>query len=118
MLGFSYFEDYNGAPSTFYNVRKGAKHPAAGTLFALWVGSPDAKAIWQSDLNGSQFAYGESEIDKTVKGYLDAQGATAYSYLGNKKGVELLKWMVSKEGRKYRGAIVKAIRGGRGRRGR
>ncbi len=48
-IDIAYFKDYNQTNSAFYVVRKGARHPSAGSLFALWMGTPEAEAIWQPD---------------------------------------------------------------------
>lgn len=110
-LGYAYFKDYNAAPPAFYIVRRRARHPAAGTLFALWIGTPAAKAIWQSDLYGTQFKYGQSELDKKVRGYFQESGATVITFMGSDKGIELLKWFGTADGKNYSRGITQAIRG-------
>jgi len=116
-LGIAFFNDYNPVSSAYYIVRKGARHPAAGTLFAMWMGTPEAKAIWQADLFRTQFEYGQSDQDKKIRQFLRENNARATGFMGSEKGIALLKWYGTKEGRAYRKALSKAIRGGRGRRG-
>ena len=55
----TFFKDYNQANATYYVVSKGTKRPAAATLFAIWMSTPEAEAIWQSELFGTQ-KWGES----------------------------------------------------------
>ena len=110
-IGHSFFKDYNAVNSTFYIVRKRARHPAAGTLFALWMGTPEAEAIWQADIFTTQYQWGESEIDGKVRQYLKESGAKTVSFLGSEGGVELLKWFGTQDGRNYSRGITQAIRG-------
>ena len=110
-IDVSYFKDYNQTNSAFYVVRKGARHPAAGTLFALWMSTPEAKAIWQPQMYAHQYLWGESELDRKVRGLIKQSGAKIVDYLDSKKGLVLLRWYGSEEGRKYSKALSRAIRG-------
>jgi len=110
-IEISYFKDYNPVTGSYYVVRKGARHPAAGTLFTLWMGTPDAKAIWQRDLYATQFQWGEGELETKIRRYLQESGAKAISFFDSQQGVEFLRWIGTPEGRKYRKAVSKAIRG-------
>ena len=109
-LAFKYFEDYNERNGVYYSVRTGARHPAAGTLFALWMTTPEAQAIWQpSELLA--VPYGESKIDREQALSIEKSGAKAVGFLDNEKTMDLLKWYRSEEGRKYLDAMTRAIRG-------
>ncbi len=109
-LAIAYFQDYNPTTPSQFVVRKGARHPASATLFSLWIGTPEAKAIWQPDIFVSQFKYGESNLDKEVRKYLRESNAKVVGF-GDKKGIEFLGWIGTPEGRKYRRAVSTAIRG-------
>lgn len=110
-IDVAYFKDYNQTNSSFYVVRKGAPHPAAATLFALWMGTPEAKAIWQPQTFATQFLWGESELDRKVRRLIKESGARIVDYLASKKNRDFLKWYGTKEGRAYSKALGRAIRG-------
>ncbi len=110
-IDVSYFKDYNQTNSAFYIVRKGARHPAAGTHFAMWMSAPEAKAIWQPQLYATQFVWGESELDRKVRRLIKDSSANIFDYLQDKKSVEFLKWYGTKDGRAYSKALGRAIRG-------
>ncbi len=110
-LKITYFQDYNPVTGSYYVVRKRARHPAAATLFAMWMGTPEAKAIWQPDLRVTQFLWGESELDREVAQRLKVSGAKVISFIGNQEGAEFLRWIGTPEGRKYRKAVSQAIKG-------
>ena len=110
-LEITYFKDYNPVTGSYYIVRKGAQHPAAATLFALWMGTPEAKAIWQPDLFATQFPWGGTDLDRKVSDDLKKSGARTVSFFDSKKGVEFLAWIGTPEGRKFRKKVSQAIRG-------
>ena len=109
-IAFKYFEDYNERNSNYYGVRTGARHPAAATLFALWITSPEAQGIWQSS-EFSAVPHGESKIDKEHQLAIQNAKARVVGFLDNEKTIELLKWYQTEEGRKYLDGMTRAIRG-------
>ncbi len=46
-LAGAFFHDYNELNAVYYSVRAQAPHPAAAALWALWMTTPEAEAIWQ-----------------------------------------------------------------------
>lgn len=107
----TYFQDYNQTNFVFYVVRKRARHPAAATLFALWMTTPEAESIWQPELFLTHFLWGESDVDRKTRQDMQQRGAKIVDFLSTEKGRELLAWYAMEEGRKYRQAIGRAIKG-------
>lgn len=107
----TYFQDYNWSNFSFYIVRKGARHPAAATLFALWMTTPEAESIWQPDIFMTQFVWGDSDLDKKERQFIKESGAKIVDFLSTKGGRDLVAWYGTEEGRKYRQAMSKAMRG-------
>jgi ABC-type Fe3+ transport system substrate-binding protein len=109
-LAAKFFDDYNELNQVYYSVRSRARHPAAGTLWALWMTTPEAQKIWQpSDLQA--VPYGDSELDREFKQNIEKSKARVIGFLDNDKTIELLKWYRTDEGRKYLDAVARAIRG-------
>jgi ABC-type Fe3+ transport system substrate-binding protein len=106
----TFFKDYNQANATYYVVSKGTKRPAAATLFAIWMSTPEAEAIWQSELFGTQ-KWGESELDKRERSLIQESGANMVDLFETEKGREYLKWFSTQQGREYRKQLSQAIRG-------
>jgi ABC-type Fe3+ transport system substrate-binding protein len=105
-----FFDDYNELNQVYYSVRTRARHPAAGTLWALWMTTPEAQQIWQpSDLQA--VPYGESQLDREFRQSIEKSKARVIGFLDNEKTIELLKWYRTGEGRKYLDAVARAIRG-------
>jgi ABC-type Fe3+ transport system substrate-binding protein len=105
-----FFEDYNELNQVYYSVRTRARHPAAGTLWALWMTTAESQKIWQpSDLQA--VPYGDSELDREFRQGIEKSKARVIGFLDNDKTIELLKWYRTEEGRKYLDSLAKAIRG-------
>ena len=109
-IAYKYLEDYNERNQVYYAVRARARHPAAASLFALWMTMPEAHAIWQP-LELIAVPYGESKIDREQALGIEKSGAKAVGFLDNQRTTELLKWYRSEEGRKYLDGMARAIRG-------
>jgi ABC-type Fe3+ transport system substrate-binding protein len=110
-LEWSFFADYNPVTSIMFSVRKGTKRPSGATLFTLWMGTPDAKAIWQASTSELQFVWGDGGPEQRAKQYLKEAGGRTVRSLESERGIEFLKWMGTAEGRDYRTAVARAIRG-------
>lgn len=106
----TFFRDYNELNGVYYSVRGKARSPAAATLWALWMTSPDSEAVWQPQ-NKSFQPFGSSAIDVAERQSIKENGAPVIGYLDNDKTIALLRWQQTPDGAKYLAAIAKAIRG-------
>jgi ABC-type Fe3+ transport system substrate-binding protein len=109
-IAYRFFDDYNGFTRFYYSVRSRARSPAAGTLFALWMTSAEAQAIWQAR-EFQAVPYGESRIDKEFRGSIEKAGASVISFFDDDRRVKVLHWYRTEEGIKYLDAMARAIRG-------
>ena len=109
-IAITFFKDFNVSSTALYAVRKSARNPAAGTLFALWMGTPEAESIWQT-VNFYNQAWGDSEVDRKVRQIKEESGAKMVEVIRTEKGLEFLKWLGTEEGRKYKESLGRAIRG-------
>ncbi len=109
-IAATFFQDYNELNGVYYSLRTRARSPAAATLWALWMTTPEAEAIWQQD-NKSFQPFGESAIDVAQRQAVEKAGGAVIGYLDNERTIALLKWQQTPDGAKYLAAIAKAIRG-------
>jgi ABC-type Fe3+ transport system substrate-binding protein len=106
----AFFADYNEFNGVYYSVRTRARSPAAATLWALWMTTAEAEALWQPS-NRSFQIFGKSSIDVAEREAIKAAGASVIGYLDNDRTIALLAWQQTPDGAKYLAAIAKAIRG-------
>jgi len=105
-----FMDDYNEYNAVYYAVRTGTRHPAAATLWVLWMTTPESEAIWQPVVHFAQ-RYGESEVDQEHARLLREAGSKAVSWLENPRTIELLEWYQTADGRQYLDKMQKAIKG-------
>jgi ABC-type Fe3+ transport system substrate-binding protein len=105
-----FFRDYNELNAVYYSVRTKAAHPAAAALWALWMTTPEAEALWQPVVF-CYVPYGSSPIDVGERNAVKSSGATVVGYLDNAQTIQLLRWQQTPEGTQFLAAIAKAIRG-------
>jgi ABC-type Fe3+ transport system substrate-binding protein len=106
----AFFRDYNQLNSVYYSVRTRTPHPAAAALWALWMTTPEAEAIWQT-INRSFVPYGSSTIDVQERQALKNERVPVVGYLDNAGTIAYLQWQQTPDGARYLTALAKAIRG-------
>jgi ABC-type Fe3+ transport system substrate-binding protein len=106
----AFFRDYNELNDVYYSVRTRTPHPAASALWALWMTTPEAEAIWQP-LAHSFVPYGNSAIDNEERDVIRRNRAPVIGYLDNADTIALLLWEQTPEGNRYLSVMAKAIRG-------
>jgi len=109
-IAAAYFNDYQELNGVYYSVRTKARHPAAATLWALWMTTPEAEGIWQPNDKDWQ-PYGSSDIDKTVDQSVKDAKAPLVGFLDNDKTIALLNFYATPAGESYLEAMAKAIKG-------
>lgn len=104
-----WFADYTPLSSVLYMVPKGSRHPAAATLFSLWMTTPEAEAILQRDVPYANVAFGQSEVSQRERTAVRESGSRVVTWYDSAKTLEVLKWFSTKEGHEYRERLVKAL---------
>lgn len=108
-LGLAWFQDYAPFSKVMYFVPKGSKHPAAATLWALWMTTPEAEAAWQPAAHEENIAFGQSQQDKLARQSVESSGTKLVSWYDSATTVEQLKWWSTPEGKQYRAKIKEAV---------
>jgi ABC-type Fe3+ transport system substrate-binding protein len=109
-VGISYWSDYTGISKITFVVPKGSRHPAAATLWNLWMTTPESEAIWQPESLYVNISYGQSDFDKKIRANYAKANTTLLSFFDNEETHKALKWLGgTDEGERYRNDIVKAV---------
>ncbi len=90
-IGHLWFSDGTATTQIFYVVPKGARHPAVGTLFSMWIGTPEAVAIWQPPSFYTNVHWGQTDFDKTARKTLKESGSKLISFYDNPKSLKVLE---------------------------
>ncbi len=90
-------------------IPKNVRHPATATLWAMWMTTPEAQAIWQPVNYQSNAAFGQSDIDKQARKSLKASGSKVITWYDSSETVKQFKWYGTKEGRAYRAKLKRGL---------
>jgi len=88
-------------------ILKGAAHPAAGTLFAMFMTTVEAENIFQKAVPYPNLAFGHTAIDERERKAVNDSGTKVVSYFESDKNLETLLWYSTKEGQEYSVQIIK-----------
>ena len=105
-----YFQDFTPMGSTMNLVPKGSKHPAAATLFTLWMTTPEAEAVWSTSgqfylniLTNSQ------DVTKQVVKNMKDAGSPMTTWFDSAKTIDLFRSQASDDGKAYLDSLSKAL---------
>ncbi len=104
-----WFSDYTPLSPMMYIVPKGSRHPAAATLWALWMTTKEAQSIFQQTSPQEILLFGQSDIDNRSRAAIKKSGSKLVSYLSSPENVAVLKWWATDEGRKYRSKMKSSV---------
>lgn len=108
-IGIHWFADYTQVSSVYNMVPKGSRHPAAATLFALWMTTPEAEAMWQKAVPYPNIVFGQTQVSQEIKKAINESGSPVVTWYDSPKTLEVYKWYGSTEGREYYTKLVKAL---------
>jgi len=108
-IGLRYFDDYIPYTKVMYVVPKRAAHPAAATLWALWITTPEAQAIWQPVSFLPNLVFGQSELDTQNRENLHKSQGRIVSWYDSEETLAQLKWYATTEGKQYRARLTAAL---------
>lgn len=112
-IGLTYYEDFTPMDQVMYVVRKGARHPNAARLFALWAAGAEATKIFEKHSFSSNLFLGMGPIAQKLRAALAERNVKPVSWFDNPQTEEKSRWLQTEEGRKYAAAIGKAQREGK-----
>lgn len=112
-IGLAYFRDLTPMREVMYVVRKGARHPNAAKLFALWAGSAEANSIFEKHSYTQNTALGSGPVTQQILKRLKTLNIKPVSWFDNAQTLEKFLWLGTKEGQDYSRAIARAQREGK-----
>jgi ABC-type Fe3+ transport system substrate-binding protein len=112
-VGEAFFDDLTTMRETMYTVRKGARHPNAARLFALWATGAEAGAILDKYAVIENLVLGKGQTTEEILKALKSRNITPVSWFESPQNLEKFRWFSTNEGREYARAIAKAQREGK-----
>jgi ABC-type Fe3+ transport system substrate-binding protein len=112
-IGLTYFRDLTPMREVMYVVRKGARHPNAAKLFAMWASSAEANSIFEKHSYTQNIALGSGPVTQQILKRLKTLNIKPVSWFENQQNLDKFLWLGTEEGRKYSQAIARAQREGK-----
>ena len=113
-IGLKFFEDLTTMRQVLYVVRKGARHPNAAKLFAIW--SPGAESndiILKHSPDVENLVLRRGATTEEILATFKQRNITPVSWFDGPKELEKFLWFETKEGKDYARAIARAQREGK-----
>ncbi|MBI4529769.1 MAG: ABC transporter substrate-binding protein [Deltaproteobacteria bacterium] len=112
-IGETFFQDLTSMRQVLYVVRKGAKHPNAAKLFALWATSAEANDIFEKHGYIENVVLGRGPVSQKIIKALKDKNIQVISWFDSAENVAKFRWFESPEGKEYARAIARAQKEGR-----
>jgi len=104
-----YFSDVVSVSHVSHSIPRGTPHPAAASLFTLWMTTPEAEAIWQPILGNPNLKYGVSKLDQETRAAIKSAGSRLVSWFDDEKTLATLRYYGTKKGASFRGKLSRAL---------
>jgi ABC-type Fe3+ transport system substrate-binding protein len=111
-IGLAFFQDLTSMRETMYAVRKGARHPNAARLFALWASGAEAGAILDKYAVIENLVLGKGQTTEEIAKALKARNITPVGWFDSQQNLEKFNWYSTTEGKEYARALARAQREG------
>lgn len=108
-LGFKIFKDATFMNRVLYAVPLRSRHPAAATLFALWMTTDEARTLLRPAHFQENLEVGQTDMDLQMRESIKASGTKIVNWFSNEEARAQLKWLSTPEGKKYSEAIGRAL---------
>ena len=109
-IGAAFFQDVVPLSVLLHVVRKKARHPNAGKLFALWATGSEANQIFEKYSGTPNMYLKTSQKGNEEAGLMKQQRAKPVTWFDTKENMATLMWYTTKEGEAYEGEIAKALK--------
>lgn len=109
-IAASFFKDGVFTYRVLYGVPKGAKHPASGMLFALWMTSDEARVLEAPSLVQENIETGQTAADQEERALIKASGAKVLGWFVSPEAQSQFEWITTTdEGKKYNQVIGQGL---------
>lgn len=112
-IGLTFFEDFTPVRQVLYVVRKGARHPNAAKLFALWATTSEANQLFETHGFTENIVLGNGPITGRFIKKLQQGNIKPANWFDGERELEKFRWLSTAEGREYAKAIARAQREGK-----
>jgi len=108
-LDLKFFKDMSFMNRVFYMVPAKSRHPAAGTLFALFMTSDEGRTLERPAHFSENIEFGQLDVDDKDRQGIAQSGGKVLSWFSTPEAQQQLQWVTTPEGKQYSEAISRAL---------
>lgn len=112
-IALTFFEDLTTHAQVMHVVRKGARHPNAARLFALWAAGEEANPIFERHAAVENITLGSGPVTKQILKTLKERNVRPVGWFDSAENLEKFRWLGTEEGKRFSRALAQALREGR-----
>jgi ABC-type Fe3+ transport system substrate-binding protein len=108
-VDFTWFGDYTGRNSQYYVIPRRAKHPAAATLWIMYMATDEGRAAWAPAYTAINLRGGHLPIDEQIRQSIADSHTKLVDWFGAPDAREMGEWFYTPEGQAYLDRLTKAL---------
>jgi ABC-type Fe3+ transport system substrate-binding protein len=108
-VDYAWFTDFTGWASQYYVVPVRAKHPAAATLFALFMTTDQGRAAWAPAYVAINIRGGHLPVDEQTRQAIADSKTKLVDWFGTPEARSMLEWLDTPEGEAYLDRMNRAL---------
>jgi ABC-type Fe3+ transport system substrate-binding protein len=108
-VDYTWFTDFTPLNSQYYVIPQRARHPAAGTLFAMYMATDEGRAILAPAYVAVNVQTGQSALDNQIRQTLADSKTNVVHYFSTPEGRAMVEWYNSPEGEAYSERLTKLL---------
>ncbi len=108
-VDFAWFSDFTGLNTQYYVVPQRARHPAAATLFVLYMATDEGRAAWAPAYVGINIRSGHLPVDEEIRQSIADSKTKLVDWFSTPEARAQLDWRDTPEGTDYMDRMTKAL---------
>ncbi|HEY7064455.1 MAG TPA: extracellular solute-binding protein [Chloroflexota bacterium] len=108
-VDYAWFADYTWLNRQYYVIPQRARHPAAATLFAMYMATDEGRAAWAPAYIAVNVQAGHLAMDDQIRQSIADSGTKVVDYFSTPEGRAMVEWFGTPEGDAYVDRLTKAL---------
>jgi hypothetical protein len=108
-VDYAWFSDFTPLNRQYYVIPQRARHPAAATLFAMYMATDEGRAALAPAYTAVNLRSGHSALDNQIRQSLADSKTNVIDYFATPEGRAMVEWFGSPEGEAYIDRLTKAL---------
>ena len=108
-IDYTWFADYTWRNRQYYVIPQRARHPAAATLFAIYMATDEGRAAWAPAYIAVNIQSGRLPMDEQIRQSIADSKTKVIDYFSTPQGRAIVEWFGTPEGEAYVDRLTKLL---------